>query len=145
MRIVGPMNKKKSGKIDISKLINPPEKHELGAARFLASLGYDIEFIPPSNIPGVHRPDIIMQGIEWEIKCPKGKGKNTIQKNFKVAVKQSHFIIFDLRRVNIAEEKCISEIEKQMKLRPYMKRLLIVRKNETLLELPSGKTTLKND
>ena len=134
-----------SGKIDISKLKISPEKHELKVARFLAELGYDVEFIPPSNIPGVHRPDILMQGIEWEIKSPKGKGKNTIQKNFKIAVKQSHFIIFDLRRVNIAEEKCIFEIEKQMKLRPYMKRLLVICKNETLLELPSRKTVSKND
>ena len=51
----------------------PPEKHELKAARFFAELGYDIEFIPPSNIPDVHRPDILMQGKEWEIKSPQGK------------------------------------------------------------------------
>lgn len=124
------------GKIDISQLIVPPEKHELKAARFFAELGYDIEFLPPSNIPGVHRPDILMQGIEWEIKSPQGKGKNTIQKNFKLALKQSHYIIFDLRRVNLPEDKCISEIEKQMSMRPYMKRLLVIRKNNTLLELP---------
>ena len=124
------------GKIDISQLIVPPEKHELKAARFFAELGYDIEFLPPSNIPGVHRPDILMQGIEWEIKSPQGKSKNTIQKNFKLALKQSHYIIFDLRRVNLSEDKCISEIEKQMSMRPYMKRLLIIRKNNTLLELP---------
>lgn len=135
-----------SGKIDISKLNVPPEKHELSVARFFAELGYDVEFIPPSNIPGVHRPDILLQGVEWEIKSPKGKGKNTIQKNFKVAIKQSHFIIFDLRRVNLPESKCISEIEKQMSLRPYMKKLFVICKNETLLELPSKTiTTPKKD
>ena len=74
-----------SGKIDISKLKVPPEKHELDTARFFADRGHDIEFIPPSNIPGLHRPDILMMGIEWEIKCPKGKGKNTISRNLKIA------------------------------------------------------------
>lgn len=132
------------GIIDISQLKTPPEKHELKAASFLAEFGFDIKFIPPSNIPGVHRPDILMQGIEWEIKCPQGKGKNTIQKNFKLAIKQSHYIIFDLRRVNLSESKCISEINKQMSMRPYMKKLLIICKNNTLLELPAN-IIIKND
>lgn len=128
-----------SGKIDISKLNVPPEKHELETAKYFAALGYDIEFIPPSNIPDVHRPDILMQDIEWEIKCPKGKGKNTIKNNFKLAIKQSRYIIFDLRRVNVQEAKCINDLLKEVQLRPYIKRFLIIKKNCELLELPAGK------
>lgn len=127
-----------NGIIDISKLKNPPEKHELYTAKYFSDKGFDVEFIPPSNIPGVHRPDILMQGVEWEIKCPQGRGKNTIQKNFKLAIKQSHNIIFDLRKVNISESKCISEIKRQMSMRPYMKRLLVICKGNTLLELPAN-------
>lgn len=104
-----------SGKIDISKLNVPPHKHEFETARFFADRGYDIEFIQPSNIPEVHRPDILMMGIECEIKCPTGKGRNVISRNIKNAAKQSHHIILDLRKMEIPEKSSISEIEKRFK------------------------------
>ena len=53
-----------SGLINTSKLNNPPEEHELNVANYFSALGYDIEFIPPSNIPNFHAPDIIMDGID---------------------------------------------------------------------------------
>ena len=92
-----------SGKIDISKLNKPPEKHEFETARFFAELGYDVEFIPTSNIPEMHRPDVLMMGVEWEIKCPTGKGRGTISRNIKNAAKQSHNIILDLRWIAVPE------------------------------------------
>lgn len=52
-----------SGIIDISKLKIPPERHELDVANYFAKLGYNIEFIPPSNIPEIHTPDILMDGV----------------------------------------------------------------------------------
>ena len=124
-----------SGKIDISKLIVPPEKHELDTARFFAERGYDIEFIPPSNIPGIHRPDILMMGIEWEIKCPKGKGRNTISRNLKIAAKQSHYIIIDLRRIELPEVNCINEIEKRFAEHQSINRVLVIKKNCELIDI----------
>ena len=49
-----------AGKIDISQLKVPPEKHELETAWYFAEQGHDIEFIPPNNSPHMHTPDIIM-------------------------------------------------------------------------------------
>lgn len=123
-----------SGKIDISKLKTPPEKHELETARYFAERGYDIEFIPPSNIPEMHRPDILMDGIEWEIKCPIGKGKNTIIRNMKQAAKQSQNIIIDLRRSALPEKNSISQIENRFKEKANLKRILIIKKNGDLLD-----------
>ena len=48
----------------------------------------------PSDIPNVHTPDIRMDDIEWEIKCPEGSCKRTIEKNIVKAELQSHIIIF---------------------------------------------------
>ena len=81
-----------SGKIDISNLKVPPEKHELETARFFAQRGHDIEFIPPNNSPNIHTPDIKMDGVEWEIKSPVGKSKRTIEQSFRKAVMQSRYI-----------------------------------------------------
>ena len=38
-------------------------------------------FLAPSNIPEIHTPDILMDGIEWEMKAPQGSSKRTIEKN----------------------------------------------------------------
>ena len=124
-----------TGRIDISKLKVPPEKHEFETARYFSQRGYDVDFIPPSNSPNIHMPDISMDGVEWEIKCPQGKSKRTIENNFRKAAKQAKNIIFDLRRINLPEAECISKIEKEFNARPYIKKLLIIKKNQELLDL----------
>ena len=113
----------------------PPEKHELDTARYFAALGYDIEFIPPSNIPTVHTPDIKMNGVEWEIKCPTGKGRNVISRNIKNAAKQSHHIIIDLRRISMIEDKCVLEIMRKFKHHQSIKQILVIKKDGELLEI----------
>ena len=123
------------GTIDISQLKTPPEKHELETANHLAGLGYDIEFIAPRNSPNVHTPGIIMDGVSWEIKSPKGKSKRTIENNFRRAKEQAENIIFDLRRINISEEKCMLELELRFAQKKDVKRLLIIRKNGEILRL----------
>ena len=117
------------GKIDISQLKTLPEKHELETADYLADLGYDIEFIAPRNSPNVHTPDILMDGVSWEIKCPKGKSKRTIENNFRKAKEQAENIFFDLRRINISEDKCVLELKLRFAQKRNVKRLLIIKKN----------------
>ena len=127
------------GIIDISKLKNPPEKHELETAKYFAARGFDIEFIPPSNIPEVHSADLIMCGVRWEVKSPTGKSKRTIENNFKKAVTQARFIIFDLRRIKVAERQCLSQLEEKFNSRKYIKRLLVIKKNGELVEFSRRK------
>lgn len=124
----------KTGTIDISQLNTPPEKHEFETAKYFSGMGKDIVFLKPRNIPNFHTPDIVMDGVEWEIKSPIGSSKRTISDNFKKAVKQSKYIIFDLRRVTLSEKQCIAQLEKEFAVRPYLKRLLIICKNGELLE-----------
>ena len=124
----------KHGKIDISQLKIPPERHELETAKYFAALGYDIEFIPPSNSPNMRTPDIYMDGVSWEIKCPRGRSKRTIENNFRKAKEQSENIIFDLRRISISEEKCILELKQRFAQKRDVKRLPIIKKNGELLK-----------
>ena len=57
----------------------------LYTAKFFADKGKNITFICPSSIPEVYRPDILMDGKEWEIKSPIGKGKkNNAYPNLKL-------------------------------------------------------------
>ena len=121
------------GKIDISELNTPPEQAEFETAKYFAALGKDITFIRPSAIPNQHRPDILMDGVEWEIKCPVGDSKRTIENNMRKAIKQSHNVIFDLRHMRISDSQCVSQIEQQFNIRSQLRRLFIIRRNGELL------------
>ena len=121
------------GTIDISQLNSPPEKAEFETAKYFANLGKNIVFIHPSAIPKQHTPDIIMDGIEWEIKCPIGESKRTIENNIRKAIKQAQNIIFDQRNTKLAEAKSIHKLELEFKLNSQLKKLYIIRKDCTLL------------
>jgi len=123
------------GKIDYSKLKVKPEQHEIETARFFSERGCDVSFIPPSNSPKVHTPDIMMCGIAWEIKSPTGKSKRTIENCIRQAAKQSHYIIIDLRRVKLEDRICLLQIKRQFNLKTYIKRILVITKSLELVEL----------
>ena len=123
----------KIGTIDISRLKTPPEKSEFETAKYLAEKGKNIVFIRPSSIPNQHRPDILMDGLEWEIKCPKGKSRRTIENNKRKAIMQSHNIIFDLRHIKLSEDKSIAKLEHEFKINTRLKKIYIIKKDWTLL------------
>lgn len=128
------MKEKKIGIIDTSKLRVLPEKHEYETARYFADRGYNIEFIPPSNSPNMRTPDFKMDGVLWEVKCPTGKSKRTIENSFRKAMLQSTSLIFDLRHSNLQEEKALSELEHRFNQKRSVKRLYVIKKNGLLLE-----------
>ena len=98
-------------------------------------MGKNIKFIKPSTIEGSHTPDILMDGFEWEIKSPQGNSKRTIENNFRNAVAQSKYIIFDLRRVKLHDNQCVAKLEKEFRVRHYLKRLLIIKKDGSLVDI----------
>lgn len=110
------------------------KNHENATVVFLTELGFDVELIPKINIEGVHMPDIIINGVKWEMKAPIGEGgslmKNTIQK----AVKQSPNIIIDLRRTKRHQTKCLRELEKHFNKSRSIKCLKIITKSGRVLD-----------
>ena len=110
------------------------EKHEYTTVLFFTKLGFDVELIPQSNIKGVHTPDIIIDGIKWEIKSPQGKSKASLEHAFRKARKQSENITIDLRRSKIVEEVAIKEICRRFNQTVSCKKLRIITKNCMLLE-----------
>ena len=129
------MKKSKTGKIDISALNVPPEKHEYDTAKYFAKRGLDIKFITPHYLKGFHNPDFEMGGRIWETKSPIGKSKRTYEDNFRKAIKQSENIIFDLRRLNKSSEKTCLEVLTKHLTAPTVKRLLVIKGDGRLLTL----------
>ena len=95
--------------------------------------GKDVKFIQRSNIPNVHTPDIHMDGLDWEIKCPQGSGRNVMAHNFIKALAQSRNIIIDLRRCSMDDSKSVKELKKLFKEKIRAKKLLIIMKNGELI------------
>ena len=112
-----------------------PHPHELNTAKFFNKLGKDVEFLTPSYTKGVASPDIQMDGIVWEIKSPKGSSSRTIENNLRTALKQSENIIIDLRRIKLDEHKSISQIKKLFNVSKKIKRILIISKEQVLLDI----------
>ena len=107
------MKKSIVGKIDISALNVPPERHEYETAIYFAKRGKDVIFIRPSDMEKQHTPDFVMDGRMWETKSPIIYSKTSFEDNLRKAVKQSEHIIYDLRRLKPRDEAIyIKELKK---------------------------------
>ena len=88
-------NSKQRGKIIIPAGRNP-WPHELRIANILAMAGHNIEFLPESNISTA---DILLDGVEYEMKSPFTNKPDKLERNIKRGLKQSKNIIFDSSRI----------------------------------------------
>ena len=113
-----------------------PNKEEILTASFLISQDKKIKirFLAASQAKGTRTPDIEMDSKKWEIKCPRGKGSNTIKRAFQVASNQSSNIIFDLRHSKMPDRVNIPKLEKEFRDIRKVKNLLIVAKSKKLLD-----------
>lgn len=110
-----------------------PERFELTAAILL--LDYfkaDITFLP---VESFRTPDIEVEGVQWEIKSPLGRGKYTIQHQFQRAAKQSKNIVIDARRVKIHISKVRREVAYQAGLAKSIKQVVLIEKTGKVVKI----------
>jgi hypothetical protein len=88
----------KQGKIIIAANANV-WSHEIETAKALAVAGFTVEFLRRSEEPHATSADILIDGVKWEMKAPKGGSMKTVEKNLRKAVHQASCIIFDSRRI----------------------------------------------
>ena len=136
------MGKKKRKKINPGQVIipaghpNPPEPHEVEAAYILARHYQEtVEFLIPVDDYKRKSADIVMLGVEWEIKCPHGASKSTIGNQFRFASKQSKNIIIDTRRTSLEYESIEKRVLFETKRRPTIKRVVLIDKLEKVIEI----------
>jgi len=75
-----------------------------------------------------------MDGLNWEMKSPIGDGKHTVEHIFRKAMDQSKYVIIDLRRCKMEESRAIKEFTAIFNKKPRMRKMLIIKKDEELLE-----------
>lgn len=114
-----------------------PEPHEIKTALFLSKHGKTVIFIAPKNQPGIKTPDIIMDGLQWEMKSPVSAGARSIEHAFRSAIKQSSNIIFDLRASKASDRANLAKINRQIALiRGHdLKRVRVITKSGKMLDL----------
>ena len=110
------------------------EVHEFSTILYFTELGKTIELIPASHTPGAKTPDFKMNGVLWEMKCPQGKSKTTLEHAFKKAITQSDSVIFDLRHIKFAEDLAINTLTQLFKQTRRCKRLIIITKSQNHLD-----------
>ena len=108
---------------------NPPEQHEIDAAFILARhYNTKVEFIIPIYDYMRKSADIIMSGVEWEMKSPTGASKATIENQFRRASKQSKNIVIDTRRTKLDDSEIEKAIIREMKKPSAIKRIILINK-----------------
>jgi len=136
--ILRSMAKKKGKQQNLAQVIiplghpNPPEPHEVDVAMILARhYQTAVEFLIPVDDYKRKSPDIVMLGVQWEIKSPKGTSKVTIKNQFQRASKQARSIVIDTRRTKLKYESIEKSVLFEMEKRPYIKRVILIdnRKN----------------
>ena len=111
------------------------EEHEYATVKLFIENGYNVELVPPSTIKGLRMPDIMIQGIPWEMKSPQGDGKRTIMNTIQNAAHQSGNVIIDLRRCKLEEAQAIREINHHFQLSKRIRRMRIITKDEKIVDL----------
>ena len=114
---------------------NPPAPHEEDVAKLLAH-HYEttVEFIMPIDDYKRKTADIMMNGVAWEIKSPKGKSRSTIGTQFSRASKQSNNIIIDTRHTKLRYERIETIVKFEMKKRHTVRKVILIKKPKIIVE-----------
>lgn len=92
-----------------------------------------VRFLAPKRIKGSKNPDLLIDGVIWEIKTVEKLGKNTLDHAERKGLKQADNLIFDLRKLTmILERKAMLELEREFLKRKGWRGLIVVVR-------PSGK------
>ena len=94
-----------------------------------------VEFLIPVDDYKRKSADIVMLGVEWEIKCPRGASKSTIGNQFRFASKQSKNIVIDTRRTRLEYESDENRVLFEIKKRPAIRKVIIIDKSEKVIEI----------
>lgn len=107
--------------------------HELRVAKVLAMAGHTVEFLEESNL---HTADILLDGVEFEIKSPKSASANSLEHLLKKALKQSPNIIIDTSRMkNSRDDNVRKFLTSQVKSRRQIKKLIMITKQGRIIDI----------
>ena len=113
-----------------------PEQHELDAAYTLAHhYQTTVKFLVPIGDYKRKSPDILMRGVIWELKSPKGDSKTTIGTQFRRGSMQAKNIVLDSRRTKLKYEIIEKQAIIEAKQRTNLNRVILIDKFGKVVEI----------
>lgn len=110
--------------------------HEVKTANTLAYRGHSVEFIPAQHIYRRKSPDILLDGVIYEIKAPLSHKMATIERNLKKASKQARCIVFDSRRMkSVPDEAILAELAKQYRKSKIIKKIVFINRHGEVVDV----------
>lgn len=110
--------------------------HELKTAQALAKSGFTVKFIQSTKIDHNKSPDVLINGLKWEIKSPKTDKLSAIERNLKRATKQSENIIIDSQRMSKLHDSTIQrKLSEKFATQKTIKRLLFVNRKRQVIDI----------
>lgn len=106
-----------------------PEPHELETAGRLAAAGFAIRFRRIDHSKGAKNPDIEIGGIVWEMKSPRGAGKNTVSHQLSRSAGQSRRLVYDNSRSPMRDRDALQELRRRLVTARHHDEILFVAKN----------------
>ena len=112
-----------------------PWPHELRIASILAMAGHNIEFLPESNISTA---DVLLDGVEYEMKSPFTNKPDKLERNIKRGLKQSKNIIFYSSRIkNMRDDNLRQFLTKKAKEQKQIGELIFITKRGQIIDIKS--------
>lgn len=112
-----------------------PWPHELRVAEILASAGHVVEFLPRATIK---TPDVLLDGVEFEIKSPVTNNANTIDHMIRRALRQAPNLIIDASRMRSARDSQVrNTLMNQARKARLLKRMLYITKSGQVIDIMS--------
>jgi hypothetical protein len=118
---------------------NPPESHEVEVAWILARhFSTVVEFLIPVEGYEVKTQDIVLLGLIWEIKSPRGNSKkHTVKDQFDRATGQgARNLVFDGRRTKLPDDYLIKTIGRELNIRRRIRKVVFISKSGIAIEMP---------
>lgn len=110
-----------------------PWPHELRVANILALAGHTVEFLPTGT---QKTADILLDGIEYEIKSPLTNNPKKIIRNVKRALQQSQNVIIDSSRIKGMRDDVLRKLlVSRAKDQKTLKRLLLITKRGQVIDI----------
>lgn len=110
--------------------------HELRTAKALAASGHDVVFVRRIGGDRVKTPDIEMDGILWEMKCPETGQTKSLQRVLRRASAQSGNVLIDSSRMKGVSDQAVErELRRLKPLVKAVRRLILVNKERKVIDL----------
>jgi len=110
--------------------------HELRTAQVFARYRYVVEFLVTDQGQRMKSANVLIDGIEYEIKSPKTDKLSAVERNLKRASKQSSNIIIDSRRMSKIHDTTIQNfLLQKLKQQKAIKRLLLVNRKHQIIDI----------